>query len=356
MSELDERTVRDHVRRRAGGMPDRHAVDRLAAAVQARLGEVPQGSTPVIGRWAILPLRARLGLAAALVVAISLVAVPLAGGPRPSSSSSAPPPSVDPNSLQVLSLSELQRVVALGDAEPYVDRIVVADVDLQPGLRQMSCLPDDCPMGLVTGSDPTIRVIQPFEDTDILRATIPDKGITGPVILRLRYANAVELIGAAPMAAGGVAWPVRSFVTAVDRMPRTMEFAPNRFTVGPAFVVDAKLATGPGYFCTFETPSEKRIAEFQCGVTGWLAPVDVDPTTILDGSSGHPADWVRVQNGAYQRFAAAESSPDATPGTESVRGFYVVIPALKYNATLCFQCDAGAVALLYARIEPIPIP
>lgn len=360
MSELDDATIRDHVRRRSGGTPDRHTADRLAAAVQTRVGEVPQGSASVSAKWAIVPMRARLGLAAALVVAISLIAVPFAGGPQPSepssASSSAPPSSPDPNVLQELSLSELQRVVALGDANPYVDRIVVANVDIAPPPAEAipGCIPG-CP-GSVAGSSPRISVSTPSADTDILRPTIPDAGSSGPVILRIRGVNEVELIGAAPMVVGGVAWPVRSFITAVDRMPRTMEFAPNRFTVGPAFVVDAKLATGPGYFCTFETPSEQRIAEFQCGVTGWLAPVEVDPTTILDGSSGHPADWVRVQNGAYQQFAAAESSPDATPGTEPVRGFWVVIPVLKYNARMCFQCDAGAVALLYARIDPVPIP
>jgi hypothetical protein len=356
MKELDEATLRDHVRRRAGETPDRGVADRLAAAVQTRVGEVRQGSTPLSAGWAIAPMRARLALTAALVVAISLIAVPLAGGPLPSASSSAPPSSADPSVLQELSLSELQRVVALGDTQPYVDRIVVADVDVAPPPAEAipGCIPG-CP-GSVVGSSPRIMVYTPSADTDILRPTIPDAGLGGPVILRIQGVNEVELIGAAPMDVGGVAWPVRSFITAVDRMPRTMEFAPNRFTVGPAFVVDTKLASGAGYFCTLETPSEQRIAEFQCGVTGWLAPVDVEPTTILDGSSGHPADWVRVQNGAYQHFAAAESSPDATPGTEPVRGFYVVIPVLKYNATMCFQCDAGAVAILYGRLEPVPIP
>jgi len=360
MSELDEPTIRDHVRRRAGETPDRDTVDRLAAAVQARVGEVHQGSMPVSRGWAIVPFRARVGLAAALVVAISLLAVPFAGGPQsssaPSRATSSAASSADPDVLQVLALDELQRVAAAGDVDRYDDKIVVANVDVAPPPAEAipGCIPG-CP-GSVADSNPRILVSTPSADTDILRPTIPDAGLGGPVILRIRGVNEVELIGAAPMVVGGVAWPVRSFITAVDRMPRTMEFAPNRFTVGPAFVVDAKLATGPVYFCTFETPSEQRIAEFQCGVTGWLAPVEVDPITILDGSSGHPADWVRVQNGAYQQFAAAESSPDATPGTEPARGFYVVIPVLKYNATMCFQCDAGAVALLYARIDPVPIP
>ena len=357
MKELDEATLRAHARRRAGAALPPAEIERLTRSVEAQLDRRRRSW---LGTFGGVPMGARLGFAAALVIAISLLAVPFAGGPRsstaPSRATSPAASSADPDVLQVLALDELQRVAAAGDVDRYDSKIVVANVDVAPPPAEAipGCIPG-CP-GSVAGSSPRILVSTPSADTDILRPTIPDAGLGGPVILRIRGINEVELIGAAPMVVGGVAWPVRSFITAVDRMPRTMELAPNRFTVGPAFVVDARLASGPGYFCPLETPSEQRIAEFQCGVTGWLAPVDVDPTTILDGSGGHPADWVRVQNGAYQQFAAAESSPDATPGTEPVRGFYVVIPVLKYNATMCFQCDAGAVALLYARIDPIPIP
>jgi hypothetical protein len=355
MIEFDETTIRDHLRRRGGEMRAGETVDRLRTAIQVNVREVDQRSARTPRLFAVLPLRARVALAAALVVAISLVAVPLAGGPR----SSNPPASFDPTILQVLSLGDLQRVVAFGDTEPYVDRIVVADVDLDPGLQQLTCIREDCPMGRVVGADPTIRVIQPFEDTDILTASVPEKGVRGPVILRVRRTNTVELIGEAQTNLGyNVAWQLPSFINAVRRIPVRLDFRPGVFTVGPPFVVDAKLVQGEAVPCPYEpSPSPAWFAGFGCGLTAWLAPAEVaDPAVIIDNSNGRPSDWVRVQNGMYRRFGFQPGGPDATPNSDPRRGFYLVFPLLRYNAELCFDCGRGAVALLYAKLEPVPIP
>ena len=364
MVELDEPTVRAHIRRRADAAPDPVAIDRLAAAVRAKVPHELQRRSLVPGVVALAPVRARLALAAAIVVAVSLVIVPLAGGPllqlRSSMQPSSPTPSLDPTVFQVLTLDELQRVVAVGDTEPYVDQIVLADVDLGPGgPRQLTCLIEDCPIGLLVEGAPGIRVIQPFEDTDILPGRIGENGVSGPVILRIRRANTVELIGEAPTAAGRAAWPLPSFVQAVRDYLRTMDFAPTSFLVGPPYVVEAKLLQGQPVPCpTAAAASPARLGEFGCGLTAWLAPTVVaDPTTIIDTSDGRPPDWVRVQNGMYRRFGMEPADgPGATPNWDPRRGFYLVFPLVRYDARICFDCDAGAVAILYAKLEPVPIP
>jgi hypothetical protein len=309
-----------------------------------------------------VPLRAPVGLAAAVVLAVSLVAVPLAGGPRASLSTttagSTAASTLAPSAAQVLSLAELQRVAALGDREPYSQHVVVANVDVVPPPAEAipSCIPG-CP-GSVATSSPRILVYKPAADDDVLHWTIPDQGVAGPVLVRIRGVNSLELVGAATVGPDhGVVWPVPSFVRAADELPRTMDLRPNEFSVGPAFVVDGKLALGPGFFCTFQTPSTDRIAEFACGAVGWLAPNEVaDPRAIIDGWSTRPADWVRLQNGSYQRYAHGDDSSASPSDGEAVRGLYVVFPVLKYNAANCFQCDAGAVGIAYARLEAVAVP
>lgn len=364
MNDLDEATIRAHVRRRAGGPVEQAKVDGLTRSIMVRLDQRPRS-----GYWpfATSPMAARVGLVAVLAVAVSLIAVPLAGGPKgsmPPSAGAATEGStaastLDPNVLQVLSLDNLQRVVANGDAEPYAGRIVIAAVDLLPEVEQPLCVPTPCPVdGFVEGANPRIRVIQSAKDTDILRTIIWGRRIIGPVILRIEAENTVELIGDAPMAVGRVAWSLSSFVTAVQNTPRTMEFAPNRFLVGRPYVVDAQLVRGDTFYCALQTPaSNPRLNGFACGATAWLAPSEVqDPTTIVDGWTSRPPDWVRIQNGAYSEFSGQQTQGAANPKDDPVRGFYLVFPVLKINPAVCFQCDAGAVAILYAKLEPVRIP
>jgi hypothetical protein len=54
------------------------------------------------------------------------------------------------------------------------------------------------------------------------------------------------------------------------------------------------------------------------------------------------------------RLPARRSRRDAELGPAA--GFYLVFPLLRYNADLCFDCGGGAVALLYGKLEPVPIP
>jgi hypothetical protein len=361
MKELDETTIRANVRRRAGGDPDPAKLDHLFRSIALRLRDQRRAG---LGRRLalVMPLRARVGFAAVVVLALSLGAVPFAGGPRASApgttAGSTTASTLEPNAVQLLSLAELQRVAALGDREPYAHKVVVASVDVEPPPAEAipGCTPG-CP-GSVAASNPRVLVYKPAADTDMLHWTIPDQGIAGPVIVRIRGVNSLELVGAATVAADrSVAWSVPSFVRAADELPRTMDLRPNEFSVGPAFVVDGKLAQGPGLFCALQTQSTDRIAEFECGVVGWLAPTEVtDPTVVIDGWSRRPADWVRLQNGSYQTYAHAEDSLASPSGGEAVRGLYVVFPVLKYNATMCFQCDAGAVGFVYARLEAIATP
>ena len=358
MNELDEATIRTHAARRAGGPVEQAKVDGLRRSIMGRLDEQPRS---LVSLLATAPIGARLGLVATLVVAVSLIAIPIAGGPRTSTPPSAGAATAgstgastpDPNSLQVLSLPELQRVAAMGDSQPYRDHIVVADVDVVPDPRPITCLPGDCPLGFIDDADPAISV---FEGGDIVRARI-GTGVTGPVILRMRGTNHAEFLGDAPLAVGRVAWPLSSFVTAVQNTVRTMEFAPSSFLVGGPYVVDAQLVPGNVFYCALQTPSSSRLAGFACGATAWLAPTEVqDPTTIVDGWSNRPADWVRIQNGAYFEFGGQQTPSGATPRQDAVFGFYLVYPVLKFDPGLCFQCDAGAVAILYAKLEPVPIP
>jgi hypothetical protein len=208
-------------------------------------------------------------------------------------------------------------------------------------------------LGFIDGAGPPISV---FEGGDIVRARI-GTGVTGPVILRLRGTNRAEFLGEVSLAAGSVAWPLPSFIHAQQKLPRTMEFS-TRFGFGPPFVVVAKLAQGNTIFCAFHTPATDPVAaEFSCGLTGWLTPADVaDPTTIMDGWNSRPADWVRVQNGAFSEFVAQPEGAAAPPNADPVLGSYLIYPVLKFDPGLCFQCDAGAVAILYAKLESVPIP
>jgi hypothetical protein len=130
------------------------------------------------------------------------------------------------------------------------------------------------------------------------------------------------------------------------------------FTIGPPFVVDAKLGQGEAVPCPYEpSPLPAWFAGFACGLTAWLAPAEVaDPNTIIDTSSGRPPDWVRVPNGSYRRLGFQPGGPDATPNSDPRQGFYLVFPLLRYNGDLCFDCGGGAVALLYGKLEPVPIP
>lgn len=362
MKELDEATIRANLRRRAGGGPDPARLDHLSLLIARRLQQDPAQSWSFRRLVLAVPLQLRVGLAAAVVLAVSLVAVPLAGGPRasvpPTTAVSTGGSTLEPGAVQVLSLAELQRVAAVGDREPYAHQVVVANVDLVPPPAEAipGCIPG-CP-GSVAASSPRISVYKPAADDDILRWTIPDQGVAGPVIVRIRGVNSLELVGAATVDPDhSVAWSVPSFVRAADELPRTMELRSNQFSVGPAFVVDGKLALGPGIFCAFQTQSTDRIAEFACGAVGWLAPTEVaDPSAIIDGWSTRPADWARLQNGSYQKYAHGDDSSASPSDGAAVRGFYVVFPVLKYNASMCFQCDAGAVGIVYARLEPIATP
>jgi hypothetical protein len=369
MNELDEGTLRANLRRRAGGDPDPATLDRVSRLISVRVEQERERGGRMRRIVAAVPLRARVGLAAALVVALSFVAVPFEGGPHtsapppgsasaatPTTSAASEPSQPIPTSVQLLSLAELQRVVARGDEAAYAGRVVVADVDLEPPHQAIpACIPG-CP-GSVAGSNPGIGVYKPASDTDLLHSAIPDQGVAGPVIVRVTGVNRLELVGPLTVNADhGVVWSVPSFVRATDELPRTMDLRPNSFSVGLPFVVDGQLASGPGMFCTLETASPERIARFACGVTGWLAPAEVaDPNAVIDSWSSRPADWVRVQNGPYQRSYRADSTPSPS-GLDAVRGLYVVLPVVKYNATMCFQCDAGAVAWLYARLEAVAIP
>jgi hypothetical protein len=376
MKELDDATIRAHVRRRSGGSVTPAKVDQLTRSVLTRLDE-PRA--PLLRFLAAAPISARLALAAALVVAVSLIAVPLAGGPKPSRAPSAAgategstaAATADPISLQVLSLAELQRIAALGDSAPYRDHILVADVSLQPDATPPPCVfvdsvgpsatsaPDPCWVnGFVDGASPAIQVAPPTKDIDIPTTYIPAAGMNGPVILRIIGENTVQLVGDAPRVVGDVAWPLRSFISAVQNLPRRMDFRRSQFVVGWPYVVDAQLVAGNAYFCAMQTPSaDARLAGFACGATAWLAPSDVqDPAAIVDGWSSRPVDWVRIQNGAYFEFKSDPADAAATAPDQPVRGFYLVGPVLKIDPALCFQCDAGAVAILYARLEPVAIP
>jgi hypothetical protein len=358
MNQLEEATIRAHLRRRAGSPVEQAKVDGLTRSIMVRLDDSPRSLARLL---ATAPIGARVGLVATFVVAVSLIAVPFAGGPRrltPPSAVAATAGSTeastpDPNSLQVLSLSQLQRVAAKGDTEPYQGRIVVADVDVVPDPRPITCLPGDCPLGFIDGADPAISV---FEGGEIVRARI-GTGVTGPVILRMRGADHAEFLGGVPLSAGNVAWPVPAFIRAQQNLPRTMELS-TKFSFGPPFVVVAKLAQANTNFCALQTPTTDRYAaEFSCGLTGWLTPADVaDPTAIIDRWSSRPADWVRVQNGAFSEFIARREGADGPPNTEPVLAFYLIFPVLKFDPGLCFQCDAGAVAVLYAKLEPVLIP
>jgi len=358
MIELDDFTMRVHLRRRAGSPVEQTKIDGLARSVMARLDEQPKSLPRIL---ATIPIGGRVAIVAALLVAVSLIAVPFAGAPRDSTPPSAAAAtagstaasSLDPNSLQVLSLSELQRVAAMGDREPYRDHIVVAAVDVVPDPRPITCLPGDCPLGFIDGADPAISVVEAGE---IIRGRI-GSGVTRPVILRIRGVNHAEFLGGVSLAAGNVAWPLTSFIRAQQQLPRTMEFS-TRFGFGPAFVVLAKLTQGNSIFCAFQTPpTDAYAADFSCGLTGWLAPAEVaDPTAIIDGWSRRPGDWVRLQNSAFSEFSAPREGAATTPNAEPVLGSYLVYPILKFDPGRCFQCDAGAVAILYARLEPVPIP
>src|SRR5262249_7159929 len=148
-----------------------------------------------------------------------------------------------------------------------------------------------CPIGTVKGSEPVIQVDAPAADTDLLQWRIPESGLSGPVIVRIAGGDLVELLGGAPVHGDGDGvWAVASFSEAVDAMPRTMDLSPSKFVTGPAFIVDAQLVQGGGRFCTLATPDPlHRIAEFACGVDGWLVPTDVaDPTSILDRDPNGP--------------------------------------------------------------------
>jgi hypothetical protein len=59
---------------------------------------------------------------------------------------------------------------------------------------------------------------------------------------------------------------------------------------------------------------------------------------------------------SYRRLGFQPGGPDATPNSDPRRGFYLVFPLLRYNADLCFDCGGGAVALLYGKLESVPIP
>ena len=176
-------------------------------------------------------------------------------------------------------------------------------------------------------------------------------------MLRLQGRNHADFLGGVSLAAGGAAWALPAFIQAQGRLPRTMEFS-TRFGFGPPFVVAAKLVQGNAIFCAFQTPATDAVAaEFSCGLTGWLAPAALaDPTMVIDGWSRRPADWVRVQNGAFSEFSTPREGADTTPNMQPVLGSYVVFPVLKFDPGRCFQCDAGAVAILYAKLEPVPIP
>jgi hypothetical protein len=374
MNELGDATIRAHVRRRAGAPLAQANVERLTRSVVARLDERPR----LLPRlFATAPVGARIGLTAALVIAVSLIAVPLAGGPNMSMQPSAgaategatSAATADAHRLQVLSLAELQRVMESGDRPPYRHHIVVADVDLQPDAWPPPCIPvpegqsspsiDPCWVeGHVVGAIPAIRVGLPTKDTDFPTTFLPEGGVNGPVIVRITGANTLQLVDAAPRVAGEVAWPLQSFIAAARNLPRTMELRRSPFAVGWPYVVDAQLVQGASFYCAIQTPpSDPRVAGFACGSTAWLAPSEVpDPQSIANGWSSRPADWVRLQNGAYFAFGGQPVDADATAPDQPVHGFYLVGPVLKFDPAMCFQCDAGAVAILYARLEPVPIP
>jgi hypothetical protein len=206
--------------------------------------------------------------------------------------------------------------------------------------------------------DSTIRVIQPYEDEDLLHDPSRDEDRTGPLILRIERANTVLMVGKAPRA-GRVAWRLSSFITATQNTIRTMEFNPSTFVIGSPYVVDAALNSGTSLPCPTSNQSagiSSRLAEFDCGVTTWLTPLAwPDPITMIGWLHGSP-ESVRVQNGIYQRYRPDPVGPDATPATGPIRGFYVVFPFVKFDRRVCFECDAGAVAYVYARLEPVPIP
>jgi hypothetical protein len=355
MAELDETTIREHMRRRAGNTPDRATLDRVVAAVQDSVRHETQRSAGWRGLRDALPWPARLGVAIAVVAAISFIAVPIVGGPR---SSMSPRPSVDPSNLRVLDAAALARLSTSKNLESVAGRVVIVDALVSPAPRQMTCLPDSCPIAELTEVDPPIRLVE-SQSQFALGMSIPDGGMRAILAVSIRGTGTVELIGRVETNVGrNVSWPLGSFQ--VDAATKDYDRFPGGPTLGPLYVVHAYLAdAGATVRCLLVfTPSPPPgLDGFKCGRAAWLTPSpDLDPSTTVDGNFVGQPDWVRLPNGSYQRFAIHPALPSASPDHGMQLGYYLIEPVIDPNSSVCNPCHPGGSAVMVARIEPVAIP
>ena len=303
-----------------------------------------RGSRPA---WAVT------GLAALLV--LTLGAATLVGpGNRPAPSG---------RTAWFLTAAELEAVVRAAPTHPEnIGRTIVAAVQLDTG--SISCpAPGPCQQPYsIRGTNPPIPVgglVGAPACPPSFRCAAP-RSVSGPVALTIRSAS-VEFVGyvgrvgqspsAIPEYRRALLDPVRddAYLTVVDGWlvdDGGLLSCPAVILPGSSAGAPGAVAPGVGY---------------GCGDANWITAYPYQPTTIHRSSDAisidtrPPADGIRVQNGAYGRYAPdpARTAPGDLP--EARRGLYLLGTA-GLEGTDCFSCTGAGRAWVFARIEPVDLP
>jgi hypothetical protein len=285
-----------------------------------------------------------------LVDRIDAITIPVS---RPSAAVMPSSP-VGSSAPHVLTSSELVSLVREASASGVsAGRTVIADVTFERGSGCGSLLnsPSICNPVLVD-SEPPIRLMNapagpPCHPLAICALFPPTRPVgIGPFALTVRGDGTLEWVGWLAKAPGGeLQWSLETLRTQLAGLNMFDDYR----EAAEIHVVSGWIS-GAAFspFCALESPPSPM---FGCGVASWLTADPAQPNALpTDGwSVTAPNTSIRLQNGAYARFApfATPFAPNTAP--EPKYGTFLVRPVVP--APSCWMCS-GPVAEVVARLDP----
>jgi hypothetical protein len=376
---LDDRTLGEQVRRRAGGDrdsgPATDAVERrnerIAALVASRILATAQSQPGIVGR--LLPpaitrgkavaasgwIAAALVIATAVAVGPSLVRAPASGPPgseveTPVSTAEARAPG------WYLTGAELISAVAEARLHGSLGRVVVTDATLEPRALGMPDPEGRCQeVGSGAGGPVMLKLVCPI--SMVIEGSSPQivvDGIPGyPTCARCLFRVPDPGPYAVEIAAGGTRLTYLGRVALPPGASAAWSVSRASVLIGPGRPMDAALLPVDGWIsgmagqprCLMISDPDRR---YGCGPAAWLTDVPVQPNTLSGNtySLEPPLGGIRIQNEAYSLFAPG---PAASPGVfpEPRHGVFLIREVVL--STDCFGCpESGGLAEVVARLDP----
>lgn len=350
---LSDDQVRTMLARRAGrGRPDglveaahRIAVDSLRTP--HRWGRPARTLGPRLVIAALIP-----ALAVAVLIMVAVTAVgprtplsPSPAGSSPTASPVGPSPTaspVGPARVRPLTVAELGALLA-GDRDRLVGRYLVVAGTLVPAAEAgVPCADPRRGCAAIGELGPPLPVA-PVGDIGPGPWAEAGEPLEGTFAVVLRGDDNLEFRGIVEPASATLAW------TVAELLERSLSSSPT------LYAVHGWLVGTPPLRCPAAPTPLLPDLDYGCGQMAWLTGEPYQPASA-DGTSGSvvpPPDGMRVQNGAYERFAPDPASTGWA--REPRRAVYLVarLPVAPCGPTMdCFVGPEDEHWQLVGRVDP----